>query len=58
MVTEINDSGVGIEPDVLPHIFKPFEQGGAYTTQQFGGLGLGLTICKAMVEMHSGTIGA
>jgi signal transduction histidine kinase len=52
------DSGVGIEPDKLPVIFNAFEQGGRDVTKQFGGLGLGLAICKAIVEMHGGTISA
>jgi two-component system, chemotaxis family, CheB/CheR fusion protein len=58
VTTEVSDSGVGIEPDVLPRIFRPFDQGEANTTRRFGGLGLGLTISKAMVEMHHGQIEA
>ena len=58
VVTEVNDSGVGIEPDVLGKIFDAFEQAERSITRQFGGLGLGLTISKAMVEMHGGTIEA
>jgi PAS domain S-box-containing protein len=56
VVAEVNDSGVGIAPDALPRLFKPFEQGERGITRQFGGLGLGLTISKAMVEQHGGTI--
>ena len=55
---EVRDTGVGIEPDVLPRIFDAFEQGELRTTQRFGGLGLGLAIAKAVVEMHGGTITA
>lgn len=55
---EVSDSGEGIDPGVLPRIFNPFEQGGRGMTRQFGGLGLGLTICRALVEKHGGTIGA
>jgi two-component system CheB/CheR fusion protein len=58
VLIEVNDSGIGIEPDMLPRIFHAFEQGGRGTTRQFGGLGLGLTISKAMVELHGGTIEA
>ena len=58
VVAEVSDSGAGIEASVLPRLFAPFEQGERSTTRQFGGLGLGLTISKAMVEMHGGTIGA
>ncbi len=52
------DSGIGIAPEVLPRIFNAFEQGDANVTRQFGGLGLGLAICKALVDLHSGTIRA
>ena len=45
-------------PEVLPRIFDAFEQGGRETTQQFGGLGLGLAISKALVDAHGGTIAA
>jgi CheY-like chemotaxis protein len=49
---EVIDSGIGIASDVLPRIFDPFEQGGTGS----GGLGLGLTISKAIVEQHEGRI--
>jgi PAS domain S-box-containing protein len=52
------DSGIGIPAGVLPHIFDAFEQGDARVTRQFGGLGLGLTIAKALVELHGGSIRA
>jgi PAS domain S-box-containing protein len=55
---EINDSGIGIEPDKLPCIFNAFEQAERSITRQFGGLGLGLAISKAIVEMHDGNIEA
>ena len=58
VIVEITDSGVGIQPAALPSIFNAFEQGGAETTRHFGGLGLGLTICKAIVELHGGSITA
>lgn len=51
----VQDSGVGIAPDMLPRLFQAFEQG---DTRQFGGLGLGLSICKSLVTMHEGTITA
>jgi signal transduction histidine kinase/ActR/RegA family two-component response regulator len=55
---DVTDSGMGIAPDVLPRLFERFEQGGAEVTRQFGGLGLGLSICRAIVEMHRGAIRA
>jgi signal transduction histidine kinase len=54
----IADSGVGIEPAALPRIFDAFEQGGRGVTRQFGGLGLGLAISRAIVDLHQGTITA
>ena len=54
----VTDSGVGIEPAVLPQIFNAFEQGGKDVTRLFGGLGLGLAISKALVDLHGGTITA
>jgi signal transduction histidine kinase len=56
VIVEVRDTGIGIEPDVLPRIFNAFEQGGASVTKRFGGLGLGLAICQALVELHAGTI--
>jgi PAS domain S-box-containing protein len=55
---EVRDTGVGIAPEVLPRVFDAFEQGDSRTTRQFGGLGLGLAIAKAVVDMHGGTISA
>lgn len=58
IVVEVNDSGVGIEPEALGRIFNAFEQAGRSISRQFGGLGLGLAISKALVEIHGGTISA
>jgi PAS domain S-box-containing protein len=55
---EIQDTGVGVAPDVLPRLFNAFEQGGAGVSRSFGGLGLGLAIARAVVELHGGTIRA
>lgn len=52
----VEDTGIGIETEVLPRIFDAFEQGGEGTTQHFGGLGLGLAICRGLVTLHGGTI--
>ncbi len=58
VVVEVNDSGEGIEPEDLGRIFNAFDQVERSITRQFGGLGLGLTISKALVEMHGGGIQA
>lgn len=55
-VFEISDNGIGIEPEKKGSIFKAFEQGEASITRQFGGLGLGLTISKTLLDLHGGTI--
>jgi len=54
---EVADTGIGIEPEMLPKIFNAFEQGGRGVTQRFGGLGLGLAITRSLVELHGGSIG-
>jgi two-component system CheB/CheR fusion protein len=58
VVAEVNDSGIGMEPESLSRVFNAFEQAERSITRQFGGLGLGLAISKALVEMHGGTIDA
>ncbi|MBV7534212.1 response regulator [Duganella sp. sic0402] len=52
----VRDSGIGIAPDFLSHVFERFRQADATTTRQHGGLGLGLAIVKHLVEQHGGTI--
>ena len=52
------DSGQGITPDFLPHVFERFRQGDDATTQRHTGLGLGLGIVRQLVELHGGTVHA
>jgi len=54
----VGDSGSGIRPEFLPHIFEPFRQQDASTTRVHGGIGLGLTIVRHLVVLHGGSIGA
>ncbi len=54
----ISDTGKGIHPDFLPHVFDHFRQEDASITRKFGGLGLGLAIVHRLVELHGGTIRA
>jgi PAS domain S-box-containing protein len=54
----VSDSGFGISPQFLPHVFERFRQEDSSTTREAAGLGLGLSISKHLVELHGGTIRA
>jgi PAS domain S-box-containing protein len=58
LLVQVTDSGIGIEPEILPKIFNAFEQGDKGVTQRFGGLGLGLAITRSVVALHDGQITA
>ena len=55
-VIRVIDSGIGISPDFLPYVFDRFRQQDASISRQHGGLGLGLSIARQLVELHGGTI--
>lgn len=53
---QVQDTGVGIDPDFLPHVFDYFRQADSSTTRSYGGLGLGMAISRQLVEAHQGSI--
>jgi NO-binding membrane sensor protein with MHYT domain/CheY-like chemotaxis protein len=57
VLIRVADSGIGIESDFLPYVFDRFRQQDASITRKHGGLGLGLSIARQLVELHGGTIG-
>ncbi len=58
VILMVSDSGVGIAPDVLPRIFDLFVQGDASLARSQGGLGIGLTLVRRLVELHGGSVAA
>jgi signal transduction histidine kinase/ActR/RegA family two-component response regulator len=58
VVIRVNDTGIGIAPDVLPHVFDLFVQAPASLDRAQGGLGIGLTVVRSIVELHGGTVSA
>lgn len=58
LVVEVTDTGIGFEPAASERVFEPFEQAGRENDHRFGGLGLGLAIARAIVDLHGGVIRA
>jgi PAS domain S-box-containing protein len=54
----VKDTGIGIEPRFLPHVFDRFRQADASSTREYGGLGIGLSIVRHIIEMHGGGVSA
>jgi CheY-like chemotaxis protein len=57
-ILEVQDAGTGIPPDLLPHVFDLFVQGERPLDRRAGGLGIGLTLVRRLVELHGGSVGA
>jgi signal transduction histidine kinase len=58
LAVELQDTGQGIEPEMLPRIFEPFEQGRTASNPRSTGLGLGLSICRSLAVAHGGSLEA
>jgi signal transduction histidine kinase/CheY-like chemotaxis protein len=56
MVITVGDTGAGIKPEFLPHVFERFRQAESSTNRTYGGLGLGLAIVRHLVELHGGSV--
>ena len=57
-VIAVSDTGEGISPELLPYVFDRFTQGDSSVTRMHGGLGLGLSIVRHLVELHGGEVWA
>jgi CheY-like chemotaxis protein/two-component sensor histidine kinase len=57
-VLSVRDTGIGIEPEIVPHLFETFAQADRSLDRSKGGLGLGLSVVRGLVELHKGQVGA
>ncbi|HEX5230473.1 MAG TPA: ATP-binding protein [Bryobacteraceae bacterium] len=57
LLFEVIDTGIGLAPEAVPHLFQPFVQADGSITRKYGGTGLGLAICKQLIEMMGGRVG-
>jgi signal transduction histidine kinase len=57
-VVQVRDTGIGIEPELLPHLFEPFRQGHKASQRSRSGLGIGLALVRYLVEKHGGSVQA
>ena len=58
VLLSVSDTGIGIEPDFLPHVFERFRQATSSESRNYGGLGIGLALVRHLVELHGGAVAA